>query len=58
MPPPTVCELTRLESGACVQSHHESALPAQRYKNTRLLPHKLNPIVPQDVSSYGLEGGE
>ena len=53
-----MCELTRLESGACVQSHHESALPAQRYKNTRLLPHKLNPIVPQDVSSYGLEGGE
>ena len=40
------------------QSHHESALPAQRYKFTRQLPHKLNPIVPQDVASYSVDGEE
>jgi hypothetical protein len=35
-----------------LQNHHESALPSQRYKMTRELPVKLNPIVPQDVSPY------
>jgi hypothetical protein len=38
------------------QSHHESALPAQRYKTARELPVKVNPIVPQDVSNYTNDG--
>lgn len=33
-----------------LESHHESALPCQRYKYQRMLPAKLNPIVPQDAS--------
>ena len=32
-----------------LESHHESALPSQRYKYQRMLPAKLNPIVPQDT---------
>ena len=39
-----------------VQSHHESALPSQRYRVTRQLPINLNPIVPQDVSAHMTEG--
>jgi hypothetical protein len=34
------------------QTHHESQLPSQRYKYTRQLPAKVNPIIPQDVSTY------
>ena len=34
------------------QAHHESALPSQRYRMTRELPVKLNPIVPQDVTAH------
>jgi len=32
-----------------LENHHEAALPSQRYKSTRALAPKLNPIVPQDV---------
>ncbi len=38
------------------QNHHESSLPSQRYKNTRLLPPTLNPIVPQDVAATNSSG--
>ena len=33
----------------CSQTHHESALPSQRYRYQRQLPANLNPIIPQDV---------
>ena len=41
----------------CSQSHHESTLPAQRYKATRQLPPTLNPIVPQDVQGQNGDRG-
>ena len=44
-------------SCACgLQSHHESTLPSQRYRMTRQLPQKLNPIVPQDVAELASDG--
>jgi len=40
-----------------LERHHDSALPSQRYKESRKLPPKLNPIVPQDVDQYSQQSG-
>lgn len=48
-----MCALPR----AVLQAHAESQLPSQRYKYTRQLPAKVNPIIPQDASQLSVPEG-
>ena len=36
-----------------LERHHEGYMPSQRYKESRSVAFKLNPVVPQDVDRVG-----